>query len=55
MKYKIENIAPVRNVADMSKSLAFYVDVLGFSNADWGTSEFTFVGRDNSVSRSPEH
>jgi catechol 2,3-dioxygenase-like lactoylglutathione lyase family enzyme len=48
MKFHVENIAPVLNVADMSRSLAFYVNVLGFSNADWGTQEFTLVGRDNS-------
>ena len=48
MKFRIENIAPVLNVADMSRSLAFYVEVLGFSSAEWGTREFTLVGRDNS-------
>ena len=47
MKFKIENIVPVLNVSDMERSLSFYVDVLGFSSADWGTKEFTLVGRDN--------
>lgn len=31
----------------MSRSLRYYVDVLGFSNAEWGTDDFTCVTRDN--------
>ena len=30
----------------MEVSLRFYVDLLGFKNAVWGTSEFTSVNRD---------
>jgi uncharacterized glyoxalase superfamily protein PhnB len=43
---KFENSAPILNVADMSVSLRYYVDVLGFKNADWGTEDFTSVNRD---------
>ena len=31
----------------MARSLRYYVDVLGFSNADWGGDDFTCVTRDN--------
>jgi predicted enzyme related to lactoylglutathione lyase len=30
----------------MEVSLRFYVDLLGFRNAPWGTSDFTSVNRD---------
>ena len=41
-----ERIDPILRVEDMARSLRFYVDVLGFDAAPWGTEEFTFVGRD---------
>jgi predicted lactoylglutathione lyase len=41
-----ERAEPILNVRDMETSLAYYVEVLGFVNADWGTSEFTHVHRD---------
>ena len=44
----VENITPVLYVKDMSRSLAFYVDILGFKKAEWGNENFTSVGRDNS-------
>jgi predicted enzyme related to lactoylglutathione lyase len=37
---------PILNVADMSISVRYYVDVLGFKNADWGTGDFPSVNRD---------
>ena len=37
---------PILNIKDMSVSLKYYVDVLGFKNADWGGDSFTSVGRD---------
>jgi catechol 2,3-dioxygenase-like lactoylglutathione lyase family enzyme len=46
LSYRIENIIPILSVQDMSRSLAFYVDLLGFTNADWGDDNFTCVGRD---------
>jgi len=30
----------------MLASLRYYVEVLGFQNADWGTDDFTSVNRD---------
>lgn len=44
---RIENIAPILNVKDMSRSLSFYVGILGFRNAEWGDDNFTSVNRDN--------
>ena len=41
-----ECIDPILRVEDMSRSVAYYVDVLGFENAPWGTEEFTHVTRD---------
>lgn len=48
LSFRIENITPVLYVKDMSRSLAFYVDILGFKKAEWGDENFTSVGRDNS-------
>jgi predicted enzyme related to lactoylglutathione lyase len=42
----VECIDPILRVEDMSASVAFYVGVLGFENAPWGTNEFTRVERD---------
>lgn len=47
-KFRIENIAPILYVKDMARSLAFYVDLLGFKNAEWGNDIFTSINRDNS-------
>ena len=43
---KFERANPILNVADMARSLQYYVEVLGFSNAEWGSDEFTCVTRD---------
>lgn len=43
---RFENSAPIFRVADMAASVRYYVEVLGFTNADWGTDEFTSVNRD---------
>lgn len=43
---RFENAAPILRVADMTASVRYYVDVLGFRNADWGTDDFTSVNRD---------
>jgi predicted enzyme related to lactoylglutathione lyase len=43
---RFEGAAPILNVADMSRSRRYYVEVLGFKNADWGTDDFTSVNRD---------
>ena len=47
LKFRIENIAPILYVKDMARSLAFYVDLLGFKNAEWGNDDFTGINRDN--------
>jgi predicted enzyme related to lactoylglutathione lyase len=41
-----EGSQPILRVENMEAALRFYVDVLGFSNARWGTDEFTSVNRD---------
>lgn len=45
--FRIENVAPVLYVKDMAITLSFYVDILGFKNADWGDDNFTSINRDN--------
>ena len=47
LNYRVENVAPILYVTDMAKSLAFYVDILGFKNAEWGDNNFTSVNKDN--------
>lgn len=44
---RLECITPILYVKDMSVSLAFYVGLLGFKNAEWGDDNFTSVNRDN--------
>jgi predicted enzyme related to lactoylglutathione lyase len=41
-----ECINPILRVENMEASLRFYVDVLGFKNASWGSDDFTYVTRD---------
>ena len=43
---KFECSTPILHVADMAASLRYYVDVLGFRNAEWGNGDFTSVTRD---------
>ena len=43
---KFECANPILSVADMARSLRYYVDVLGFANAEWGGDDFTCVSRD---------
>jgi catechol 2,3-dioxygenase-like lactoylglutathione lyase family enzyme len=45
-KTHFEHADPILRVADMARSLRYYVDVLGFTNADWGGDDFTCVTRD---------
>ena len=45
--FKIENVNPILNVADMKASLHFYINLLGYRAADWGMDSFTSVERDN--------
>jgi predicted enzyme related to lactoylglutathione lyase len=41
-----EGSQPILRVEDMSVSVRFYVDLLGFMNVSWGTDDFTSVNRD---------
>jgi predicted enzyme related to lactoylglutathione lyase len=41
-----ERSNPILMVADMARSLHYYVEVLGFTNAEWGGDDFTLVARD---------
>jgi catechol 2,3-dioxygenase-like lactoylglutathione lyase family enzyme len=43
---RVETIDPILRVENMVRSVRYYVDVLGFRAADWGTDDFTYVGRD---------
>jgi predicted enzyme related to lactoylglutathione lyase len=43
---RFEVSTPILMVNDMDTSVRYYVDVLGFRNADWGTADFTCVNRD---------
>jgi predicted lactoylglutathione lyase len=45
-KTKFENAAPILRVKDMKQSVRYYIEALGFHNADWGTDDFTCVNRD---------
>jgi predicted lactoylglutathione lyase len=46
---RFENAQPILNVRDMSASVRYYVKVLGFTNADWGSESFTSVARDDAT------
>lgn len=43
---RFECANPILRVSDMAASLRYYVDVLGFTNAEWGGPDFTCVTRD---------
>jgi predicted enzyme related to lactoylglutathione lyase len=45
-RVRFECIEPILCVHDIPASLGFYVDLLGFENADWGNGEFTHISRD---------
>ena len=47
VRTRFERADPILSVADMSRSLRYYTEVLGFANADWGGEDFTCVTRDN--------
>jgi predicted enzyme related to lactoylglutathione lyase len=46
VRTRFEHANPILNVANMARSLQYYVEVLGFRNADWGRDDFTCVTRD---------
>ena len=45
--FRVENVTPILYVKDMDQSLSFYVDIVGFKNAEWGNENFTSINRDN--------
>ena len=45
-KMHFEGAEPILRVEDMERSVQYYVDVLGFTNAPWGNEQFTAVARD---------
>lgn len=44
-----EHSEPILRVENMKTSLKFYVDLLGFRNASWGSDDFTCISRDAAV------
>lgn len=45
-RVRFECSDPILRVENMQASLRFYVDLLGFENASWGSEDFTNVSRD---------
>jgi uncharacterized glyoxalase superfamily protein PhnB len=43
---RFEHANPILRIRSMAASLEYYVDVLGFRNAPWGTKFFRSVNRD---------
>lgn len=43
---RFEHADPILSVRDMDVSVRYYVEILGFANAPWGSSDFTAVSRD---------
>ena len=43
---RFEHANPILSVASLARSVRYYVDVLGFTNATWASDEFTCVTRD---------
>ena len=43
---RFECITPILRVENMQRSLEFYVQALGFQNAEWGTDDFTSVTKE---------
>ncbi len=41
-----EHAEPILRVEDMKAAVRYYVEALGFIEADWGDQDFTFVNRD---------
>ncbi|HVJ18789.1 MAG TPA: glyoxalase superfamily protein [Polyangiaceae bacterium] len=46
IRTRFEHANPILNVASLARSVRYYVDVLGFTNAEWGSDAFTCVSRD---------
>jgi predicted enzyme related to lactoylglutathione lyase len=48
-RVRFEGSQPILRVENMQTALRFYVDLLGFANAPWGTEDFTSVSRDRAA------
>ena len=46
---RFEHATPILRVRSMATSLNYYVEILGFRNAEWGTELFTSVNRDGAA------
>jgi catechol 2,3-dioxygenase-like lactoylglutathione lyase family enzyme len=46
---RVEGIQTILAVKDMNASRAFYIDVLGFKEVEWGNDDFTSISRDKSA------
>ena len=46
VKTRFEHANPILRVRSMAASLKYYVEILGFRSAEWGTDLFTSVNRD---------
>lgn len=46
---KFECANPILRVESLARSLRYYVDALGFTNAEWGGDDFTCVSRDGAA------
>ena len=44
---RVETIQPILSVKDMALSREFYLNKLGFKEAEWGDNNFTSMSRDN--------
>ncbi len=45
-RVRFEHAEPILRVEDMAAAVRYYVEVLGFREADWGDQDYSFVGRD---------
>ena len=43
---RFEHAEPILCVGNMAASLKYYVDILGFQSAQWGSDDFTHISRD---------
>ena len=48
-RVRLEGSQAIFRVENIKIALRFYVDVLGFENASWGTDEFTSISRDRAA------
>ena len=46
---RFEHANPILRVEDMAAAVRYYVEVLGFTNAEWGDEWFTCVNRDGAA------